>query len=193
MSQNPTSRILAYIIRKAPWTFLTFPSWALKENTNCMFWNPETERRWETWRPAAPAWLSLPWHQPKGWICLCGTPAGKHHPDLFSEVETQATIISCHSKLKAQAHPSREQGEGSRRSAKGHNDRLGCGWCISFKGMSHSWNTQNKQRHKSPWKRPTSESKSLCQDQRVYFDSVGDRRLWQQSAQQKMSFGLCLR
>lgn len=66
MSQNLTFRMLAYIIRKFPWTFLTFPSWALKENTNCMFRNPERERRWETRRPAAPALAKPPLAQAPG-------------------------------------------------------------------------------------------------------------------------------
>lgn len=40
---------------------------------------------------------------------LCGFPTGKHHPDLFPGVESEATIISCHSKLKTQARPSKER------------------------------------------------------------------------------------
>lgn len=87
-------------------------------------------------RPAAAALAKSVLAQAREGACLCGFPAGKHHPGLFSEVETQAAIISCHSKLKAQAHPSREWASaacGQQRAVM--TDR---GWCISFKGMSHS-------------------------------------------------------
>ena len=145
------------------------------------------EGHWD--QPFQP-WLSLPWHGPQGWACLCGVPAGKHHPGLFSEVKTQATIISCHSKLKAQAH--RPRSGVSTASGQQRAVMTGQGWSISFKGMSHSRNTQNKQRHKSPWKRPTSESESLRQEQSAFWFCRGSRAVAARSARWKMSLGLCL-
>lgn len=63
--------------------------------------------------------LNFPWPKPEGEVASVDFQSGKHHPDLFSGVESEATIISCHSKLKTQAHPAQERG-----LAQNHNDRL---------------------------------------------------------------------
>lgn len=77
LHRPPTPGIIAYIIKKFVWTSFTLSSRTHKENTNCMFWNPQKKKGVRYRETIALAQgLSFSGHKPSGEVASVDSQPG---------------------------------------------------------------------------------------------------------------------